>query len=154
MFGKPRAIKPVVGSASVRPASPGPGASICPAGQFLAGVAVLVSGGGRPPAFREVAVSLFRIYCSGSRASLVMAGQCRRRTRLADHGWARRRLHWTRQSRLGGRDVTCAHIERRDTHGRPGDRGVEAVYVSGNDEMWGAGVLLYGTLLVGHGPVH
>ena len=152
-IGKPKAIKPVVGSASVRPASPGPGAPNCPAGPFKAGVALLVSGGGRPPAFREVAVSLFQYSHNGIRATLVTAGQCRRRTRLADHGRARRSLHWTQESRLGGKGVTCAHIERRDTHGKLGDRGVEAVYVSGSDEMWDTGVLLYGTLLVGHGPV-
>ena len=70
---------------------------------------------------------------------MVTAGQCRRRTQLADHGRARRCLHWTQQSRLGGKGVTCAHIERRDTHGKPGDRGVEAVYVSGSDEMQAQG---------------
>ena len=119
----------------------------------MAGVALLVSSGGRPLAFREVAVSLFQYSHKGGRATLVTAGQCRRRTRLADHGGARRSLHWTQQSRLGGKGVTRAHIERRDTHGKLGDRGVEAVYMSGSDEMWSAGVLLYGTLLVGHGPV-
>ena len=102
-IGKPKASKPVVGSSSVRPASPGPGAPNCPAGPFLAGVAVLVSGGGRPPAFREVAVSLFQYSHNSGRATLVTAGQCRRRTRLADHGRARQCLHWTQQSRLGGK---------------------------------------------------
>ena len=101
----------------------------------MAGVAVLVSSGGRPLAFREVAVSLFQYSHEGGRATLVTAGQCQHRTRLADHGRARQSLHWTQQSRLGGKGVSCAHIECRDTHGKLGDRGVEAVYMSGSDEM-------------------
>ena len=65
-IGKPKAIKPVVGSAIVRPASPCLGAPSCPAGPFMAGVAILGSSGGQPPVFREVAISLFQYGYTGS----------------------------------------------------------------------------------------
>ena len=69
-IGKPKAIKPVVGYSHVRPASLGPGALHCPAGLFKAGVAILVSSGRQPQAFREVAISLFQFAAKAARLLL------------------------------------------------------------------------------------